>query len=371
MADTTGSNGATKSYDIPKTCKAGVVNDMGPNFYVTVEEVPVPEIASDEILLKINCTGLCYSDIHYMLNDLGTEFPNMGDFGVRSPGHEGAGVVVKVGANVSNYKVGDRAGMKPLMDCCGSCELCWGDMETHCPKGVHAGLMRPGTYQEYIACPAKYLSPIPDGVSDIVAGPIMCSGSTMYRSLTRSPLKPGNWACFPGGGGGVGIQGVQLAKAMGFRPIVVDTGAEKKDLALQMGAEHFVDFKEVGDAAAEVVKLTDGLGAHGVFVTAPLAYQNAIPMTGTRPGAAVMCIGIPPAPAADLGANPLKYILQGLTIKGTVIGGMEDTHQALLFAQRGLLQQICEVLPISRMPEGVEKLRKGQVAGRIVIDFNA
>jgi propanol-preferring alcohol dehydrogenase len=106
-------------------------------------------------------------------------------------------------------------------------------------------------------------------VSDYVAGPIMCSASTAYSSIKESKLRPGQWAVFPGGGGGVGIQGVQLAVAMGLRVVVVDTGEERRALCKKYGAEHFVDFKEVEDTAAEVVKLTNG-GAHAVFVTGEL-----------------------------------------------------------------------------------------------------
>lgn len=93
----------------------------------------------------------------------------------------------------------------------------------------------------------------------------MCSAVTAYSSIKQSCLKPGEWAVFPGGGGGVGIQGVQLANAMGLRAIVVDTGEERKKLALNMGAEHFVDFRK-GDPVKSVLDLTAG-GAHGVFVS--------------------------------------------------------------------------------------------------------
>ena len=120
----------------------------------------------------------------------------------------------------------------------------------------------------------------------------MCSASTIYRSLAEAALQPGNWAVFPGGGGGVGIQGVQLARAMGLRVIAVDTGTAKRDLCLRMGAEHFVDFKETQDTVKEVVSLTDGIGAHGVFVTAPAAYRDAIGFTGTRVASKVLCIGL-------------------------------------------------------------------------------
>lgn len=96
----------------------------------------------------------------------------------------------------------------------------------------------------------------------------MCSASTIYTAIKESHLRPGQWALFPGGGGGVGIQGVQLAAAMGIRPVVVDTGDERKKLALSLGAEHFIDFKD-GDPVKKAVELTEG-GAHGVFVTGGL-----------------------------------------------------------------------------------------------------
>jgi propanol-preferring alcohol dehydrogenase len=114
----------------------------------------------------------------------------------------------------------------------------------------------------------------------------------MVQSLEKSGLKPGQWAVFPGGGGGVGIQGVQLAKAMGFRAIAIDTGADKKELCTRLGAEAFIDFKVVSNVAEEVIKVSDGIGAHGVFVTAPQAYRDAISYAGGRAGAIVMCIGL-------------------------------------------------------------------------------
>ncbi|KAL5366710.1 chaperonin 10-like protein [Aspergillus floccosus] len=358
----------TSDIDIPSHCKAGIVVNEGPNFQVEVQTVPVPEPGPADILIRLHTTGICSSDLHMMQGDLG--MPPMSAFGVRSPGHEGAGVVVKAGANVRNFKVGDRAGVKPLLDTCGACELCWGEREMHCQSGVHTGLMAPGTYQQYIVSPARYASAIPDGVPDEVAAPIMCSAATMYRSLTESGLRAGNWAVFPGGGGGVGIQGVQLAKAMGMRSIVVDTGAAKRDLALEMGAEKFVDFRETADAAAAVVEIADGIGAHGVFVTAPAAYKTALSFVGNRVGAVVMCVGLAPRDSVTLGCDPNSLIFKSLTVKGTLVGSRRDVAAALDFARRGQLKQICEVYTIDRLPEAVDRLRKGQVAGRMVVKFD-
>lgn len=144
-----------------------------------------------------------------------------------------------------------------------------------------------GSYKQYVRSPARYTAIIPDGVSDYVAGPVMCSASTIYTALKISGLRPGQWACFPGGGGGVGIQGVQLATAMGFRSLVVDTGAERKALTEKAGAAAFVDFNEVKEPCAEVVNITGG-GAHAVFVSAVQAYPVCLDYLGTRPGAVVM-----------------------------------------------------------------------------------
>ncbi|KAJ5691789.1 Polyketide synthase enoylreductase [Penicillium macrosclerotiorum] len=361
-------------FEIPTRCKAGVVVNEGPDFHVEVQMVPVPEPGPDDVLIRLNFTGLCASDIHMMRGDLGT--PPMSAFGVRSPGHEGAGVVVKIGSNVKNFKLGDRAGIKPLMDTCGSCHLCWDDKETYCKTAVHTGLMTAGTptssgtYQQYLVSPARYASPIPAEVPDEIAAPIMCSASTIYRSLLESKLKAGSWVAFPGGGGGVGIQGVQLAKAMGMRPIVVDTGSEKRALSFKMGAEAFVDFKVSDDPSKAVIETADGIGVHGVFVTAPAAYKTAVSFVGQRVGAMIMCIGLPAKGSIIVGLDPCEYIFKNLSIKGTLVGSRKDTAAALDFARRGMLQQISEVYPINRLPEAVDKLRKGQVAGRIVVNFN-
>ncbi|KAI5298731.1 hypothetical protein KEM55_003007 [Ascosphaera atra] len=199
----------------------------------------------------------------------------------------------------------------------------------------------------------------------------MCSASTVFRSILESGLIPGDWAVFPGGGGGVGIQGVQVAKAMGLRPIAIDTGADKRDLCLRMGAEQFIDFREESDVAAAVVKAADGIGAHGVFVTATPAYKDAISYTGTRVGAKVMCIGLPPFGTSVLGADPCLFVYRNLELKGTLVGSMQDTHRCLELAGRGLLNPIiAERYPVSRFPEAVMRLKKGLVSGRVIIDYN-
>ncbi|KAF2015546.1 hypothetical protein BU24DRAFT_441206 [Aaosphaeria arxii CBS 175.79] len=359
----------TPAFEIPKECRAGVVVNEGPDFHVEVQMVPVPEIKPNEVLIKLNATGICHSDIHFMLNDWAV--PKMSTFGVRCAGHEGAGVIVKVGDAVKTLKPGMRAGLKPIQDTCGACELCRTDKECYCPGAVLTGLTCDGSYKEYVVSPERYTTVIPDGVSDYIAGPIMCSASTIYTSIKESNLKPGDWAVFPGGGGGVGMQGIQLAKAMGLRPIAIDTGEDKKKLCIETaGAEEFIDFKQVSDVAAEVIRICDGLGAHAVFVTAVQSYPSSISLLGGRIGGRVMCIGLPPAGTFHIDVDPNQLCFKKQGIEGTLVSNMADVDKTLQFAQRGLLKPIYTVYGLSQFNEAVQKLRRGEIAGRAVVDFN-
>ncbi|KAK3719146.1 hypothetical protein LTR37_004710 [Vermiconidia calcicola] len=316
------------------------------------------------------------SDVHYMLKDLPMRY-FMDECGVRSPGHEGAGVVVKVGDSVKDWKVGDRAGIKPMMDVCHNCEQCWNGIEQWCRSAVNTGLQVPGTYQVstvnislLLLCTLAEYQMVYRMRS---LGP-SCAASTMHRALIESGLKPGQWVVFPGGGGGVGAQGVQLAKAMGMRAIVVDTGEQKAALAERIGADAFIDFRKENDVLAKVREIADGLGAHGVLVTAWQTYKDAVSYMsyiGGRIGGKITCIGLPPKDAnVELGASPLIFAGLKLTITGSIVGTMQDTAAALEYARRGLLQPISEVRGLSRFAESVQQLKRGEVPGRIVIDFN-
>jgi propanol-preferring alcohol dehydrogenase len=171
-----------------------------------------------------------------------------------------------------------------------------------------------------------------------------CSGSTIYKSLIESELKAGDWAVFPGGGGGVGHMGVQIAKAMGMRVIAVDGGAEKRKLCEEvLKVDAFVDFTESKSVEEDVIKITGGKGANGVFVTAgsAAAYKSAPMMCGV--GGRVMCIGLPPAALQVIaGVDPAWYVFKNLHIIGTMVGSLEDTNKALDFAVR-----VCSVSAFS------------------------
>lgn len=228
-----------------------------------------------------------------MLEDL--PMPKMSEAGVRSPGHEGIGHIVAIGENVASslsLKIGDRVGLKPVWTSCNSCLMCTTDREMYCTSSLQTGLHKPGTYQQYVLGDATHVMKIPEGLSDEVAAPIMCSGATIYRGITEAGLKSGDWVAFAGAGGGVGHMGVMYAKAIGLRVIAIDGGSEKEQMCKKIGAEHFVDFTKVKDVNAEVIRLADGLGVHGLIITATsaAAYRSGTGML--RTSGILMSIGL-------------------------------------------------------------------------------
>ncbi|EXJ53860.1 alcohol dehydrogenase [Cladophialophora yegresii CBS 114405] len=353
--------------EIPIEGWAGVVKNEGSDFFVSVEKVPIPSIGPFEVLIKLNVTGLCLTDVHFMTNDW--EFPKMSEMGVSCAGHEGAGVVARIGESVKNFKVGQRAAYGPIHSTCGLCDSCKTGKETYCQQAVFTGGTVDGTYKQYCAVPESFVHPIPEGVPDNVAGPAMCSAATMCSSLKESGLKAGDWAVFPGGGGGTGIQGVQLACAMGLRPVVVDKGKNRQTLALSLGAEEFVDFLKEPDPVARVLEITHG-GAHGVFVSAVQSYPVSLDYLGSRRGGVVMCVGLPPKGRYHIDAAPARLCLRNQSITGTLSAGRVDIAETLEFARRGKLQLEPTVVGRSKFNEAVQRLKNGQVVGRMVVDFN-
>jgi propanol-preferring alcohol dehydrogenase len=186
---------------LPKTQKAAVKQGTGDSATVSIQEVPVNEPGPDQILVKINYSGLCASDKSLLHDEWVFK---MAECTGGVAGHEGAGVVVAVGSNVQDlWQIGNRAGIKWIASVCRKCEFCTnGRDECHCPKQLNSGFTIAGTFQEYALTDARYATRLPDGVSDEEAGPVMCGGVTAYVACKRSQVKPGQWIVIPGAGGG-------------------------------------------------------------------------------------------------------------------------------------------------------------------------
>ena len=179
---------------IPKTMRAAVVKKFREP--LQIREVPVPSPGPGQALIQIMATGVCHTDLHAA----------DGDWPVKPsppfiPGHEGAGVVVKLGPGVTHLEVGDRVGLAWLHSACGHCEFCLTGWETLCHEQKNSGYSVNGSFAEYALGQADYLGRIPDQLSFVDAGPILCAGLTTYKGLKETEARPGEWVVISGAGG--------------------------------------------------------------------------------------------------------------------------------------------------------------------------
>ncbi|KAI4669759.1 uncharacterized protein J4E79_000037 [Alternaria viburni] len=354
---------------LPKTQKAAIKQGTGDNATITIKEIPVPEPAPDQILVKINYSGLCASDKSLLHDEWDFK---MAECTKGIAGHEGAGIVVAVGANVQDlWQPGNRAGIKWIASVCRRCEFCTnGQDECHCPKQLNSGFTVAGTFQEYCLTDARYATRLPDGVKDEEAGPIMCGGVTAYVACKRSKVLPGQWIVIPGAGGGLGHFGVQYARHMGMRVIAIDGGDAKRDLCLSLGAERFIDFTTCSDITSEIMKITT-YGAHGVIVFAATkaGYEQAPNLL--RPNGTMVCVGLPKDSSIIAGASPILMCLKRLNVVGSVTGTLKDVEEALDFTSRGLVHPILTHGGLEDIDRFCADMNAGKLAGRAVIKIAA
>lgn len=360
------------SVNIPARQQAAVRSGSGHSATAPVKEIDVQQPGPGQILIKINWTGLCASDkslIHDEWADFGVA---MKDETLGIAGHEGAGVVVALGEGTDKrWKVGDRAGVKWIASTCGECEFCLtGTDEVHCLNQTNSGFSAQGTFQQYLCADARYSSKLPDGVKDEEAGPIMCGGVTAYVACKRSGVKPGQWIVLPGAGGGLGHFAVQYARAMGMRVIAIDGGDAKRDLCKKLGAEVFIDYTSTKDIQAEVMRIT-GYGAHAVLVTAATKEAYASAPGLLRPMGSVVVVGLPKDPSVVAGAPPIMMALKRLNIVGSVVGSLKDVEEALDFTARDLVHPILTRGKLTDLDDFMDKMNKGQLPGRAVLEVAA
>lgn len=338
-----------------KTMKAAVVEKFGDP--LQVREVPVPDPKSGEVLVEIVATGVCHTDLHAADGDWPIK-PTLPFI----PGHEGAGFVAKAGRDVKHLKEGDRVGIAWLHDACGHCAFCLTGWETLCPQQNMSGYTVNGTFAEFAIGHADYLNRLPDKLSFVEAGPILCAGLTTYKGLKQTETRPGEWVVISGIGG-LGHLAVQYARAMGMHVAAIDIGPEKLQLARKLGAEITVDAK-LEDPVAAIQKQIGG--AHGILVTAVSlpAFKQAIGML--RRGGTCVLNGLPPG---EFPISIFDLVLNGQTVRGSIVGTRKDLEEALAFASDGKVKATIEKQPLESINNVFDRLKKGKVNGRIVLDI--
>jgi propanol-preferring alcohol dehydrogenase len=338
-----------------KTMKAAVVREFGKP--LIIEEAIVPTPGAGQILVKIAATGVCHTDLHAA----------EGDWPVKPkppfiPGHEGVGHVVAVGSGVKHVKEGDRVGVPWLYTACGHCKHCLGGWETLCEEQQNTGYSVNGSFAEYVIADPNYVGHLPDNVSFIDIAPILCAGVTVYKGLKVTDTKPGDWVVISGIGG-LGHLAVQYAKAMGLNVIAVDIDDGKLDLATSLGASLVVNARK--DDPIAFVKKEVG-GAQGVLVTAvsPKAFEQALGMVGR--GGTVSLNGLPPG---DFPLSIFDTVLNGVTVRGSIVGTRLDLQEALNFAGEGKVKATIATDRLENINDIFARMHKGDIQGRVVIDF--
>jgi len=272
------------------------------------------------------------------------------------------GHVVAVGAGVRHVKEGDRVGVPWLYSACGQCEHCLGGWETLCETQQNTGYSVNGGFADYALANADYVGHLPDTIGFVEIAPILCAGVTVYKGLKVTDTKPGDWVVISGIGG-LGHLAVQYAKAMGLNVAAVDVDDGKLDLARRLGATVTVNATTTDPAAW--LKREIG-GAHGALVTAvsPKAFEQAIGMV--RRGGTVSLNGLPP------GQFPLDIfgmVLNGITVRGSIVGTRLDLQESLAFAAMGKVAATVATDRLENINDVFARMRAGTIEGRIVLDL--
>src|SRR5215211_5834965 len=261
--------------------KAAVVRDF--TRPLSIEDVPTPEPGAGEVLVRIETSGLCHTDIHAA----------RGDWPVKPvppfiPGHEGVGIIEAVGAGVTQRAVGQRVAVPWLGYACGTCDHCVSGWETLCTQQRNTGYSVDGGFAEYVSASARFVVPVPAGVDPLDAAPLTCAGVTTYKAVKVSGARTSDLvAVF--GIGGLGHLAVQYARIAGARVVAVDLQDDKLELARELGADFTVNATAEDPAAA--IQALGGADAAIALAVAPKAFRDAY--GALRRGGTLVFVALP------------------------------------------------------------------------------
>ena len=327
-----------------------VTRPAGP-FELIEREIPQP--GPRQVRVKVQACGMCHSDVltkegHWP----GIKYP-------RVPGHEIAGVIDAVGAEVPRWKLGQRVGVGWLGSYCGYCESCRRGSFVTCANQLVSGITMDGGYQDYVLVPFEGMALIPDELTPAEAGPLMCAGITTFNSLRNSGTRAGDTVAVLGIGG-LGHLGVQFSSKMGFRTIAIARGKDKEPLARQLGAHHYID-SQAGNVSEALQKLG---GVKIVLATATNAEAMAATMGGLSLDGRLIVLG------ADFKPMPLvtaTLIGRRTGIYGWPSGSSIDSEDTMRFSAMTGVRPMIETFPLEKITEAYERMMSNKARFRVVI----
>ncbi len=320
-----------------------------------VRELPVPQPGPGEVLVRIEASGLCHTDIHAA----------RGDWPVKPilplvPGHEGIGIIERLGAGVTGHAVGERVALAWLGYACGTCEYCVTGRETLCPRQRNTGYAMDGSHAEYATADARFAVRVPDGIDPAEAAPLTCAGVTTYKAVQVAGVRPGERvAVF--GVGGLGHLAQQYAQVFGGSTIAVDVTPEKLELATSLGASAVVD-AATGDPVAEIGKL-GGADVAIALAAAPLVLEQA--HASLRRGGRLVLVSLPRENTMRL---PIfETVLKGITVVGSIVGTRADLARVFALHAAGRTRVVYETRKLDEINEAIEDVLAGIVPARLVL----
>lgn len=321
------------------------------------------DLRPNDVAIKISHAGICHSDLHMARNDWGmTTYPIV-------PGHEIVGTVTEVGAEVTRFKVGDRAAVGCMVDSCQQCAPCTAGNEQFCQKGMTGTYSAPdridrtmtkGGYSDHVIVREEFVLTLPDTLDIARSAPLLCAGITTYSPLRKFGVGADSKVAIVGLGG-LGHMGVKLAAAMGANVTMVTTSPEKGKDARELGA-HEVLISSDGAAMSAAAGKFDF-----ILDTIPVAHDLTPYLGLLAPNGALVMVGaIAPLPSIH-GAS---LIMGNKTVAGSLIGGIAETQEMLDFCGEHDVHPDCEMIAMSEINEAYERLLKNDVRYRFVVDMS-
>ncbi len=309
----------------------------------------------NEILLKIEACGVCHSQLHGIEGD-------WQDIGIPPclptvPGHEVVGKIIEIGDGVTKFKVGDRAGITPLLEACQKCQYCLDGKEYLCESSIITGESFKGGYTEYITVHESFATLIPNTMKAEYAAPLFCAGITAYKAVKAAePKQHKKIGIF--GIGGVGHMAIQFAKVENCDVIAFSRTQNHLDVAKRLGAVDAIKFLENQEEFLKILKEKHGtLDAAIVFAPADIVTDTAI--KSVKKGGLIVI--------ATVGENPSFLAFEEKTIRGTLIGSTADMEQVIKICDEKNIEVITQTFPLENANDALKKLKNSEIEARAVL----
>jgi len=331
--------------------KVAQISKAGGDFEIVEREIPKP--GAGHVRIKVQACGVCHSDVLTKEGAWpGIQYP-------RVPGHEVAGIIDELGADVSVWKKGQRVGVGWHGGEDGTCPSCRRGDFRNCRNLKIAGISYDGGYQEYMVAPVEALAAIPESLSDVEAAPLLCAGITTFNALRHSGALPGDLVAVTGVGG-LGHLGIQFANKFGYKVAAVGRGSDKAELAKKLGATFYIDSKAT-NAAKALQKLG---GAQVILATAPSSKAMSELIDGLGPNGKLVVVG---ATFDPIEVTPIQLISGSRSIQGWSSGTPTDSEDTLRFAELTGVRPMIETYPLEKAAEAYARMMSGKAQFRVVL----